>query len=98
MIRPQPRLRMPGNAKRVRWKGADRLTASARSQSAGAKASIDEKCRITALFTKMSTPPPARVSSRAGLSEAAAGRNRSPRSSAALNRASTSASFARSAP
>src|SRR3954467_6885579 len=57
MMRPQPRAFMPGKARRIRWNGADRLTASASSQRSGGKFSIGEKCRTTALFTRMSTAP-----------------------------------------
>ena len=37
IIRPQPRSFMAGSARRIRWNGADRLTASACSQRSGRK-------------------------------------------------------------
>src|SRR5689334_13689067 len=57
MMRPQRRAFIPGKARRIRWNGADRLTASASSHRSGGKCSIGEKCRTTALFTNMSTAP-----------------------------------------
>src|SRR5215207_5969666 len=57
MMRPQRRSFIPGKARRIRWNGADRLTASASSHRSGGKCSTGAKCRTTALFTNMSTAP-----------------------------------------
>ena len=57
MMRPQCRCFIAGNARRIRWNGADRLTASASSHRSGGKFSTGEKCRTTALFTRMSIAP-----------------------------------------
>ena len=58
MMRPQPLAFMRGSARRMAWKGADRLTARASSQWSGAKSSTEPKYRTTALFTRMSATVP----------------------------------------
>src|SRR6266481_4364486 len=57
MMRPQPRCFMAGRARRIRWNGADRLTASASSHRSGGNCSTGAKCRTTALFTRISIAP-----------------------------------------
>src|SRR5882724_3683372 len=57
MMRPQPRCFMAGRARRIRWNGADRLTARAASHRSGGNCSTGAKCRTTALFTRMSIEP-----------------------------------------
>src|ERR1700722_10713246 len=54
---PDSCARIWGSSRRVAWKAADRLTASAASQFATGKSSIGAKWRTTALLMRMSTAP-----------------------------------------
>ena len=57
MIRPQPRVFMPGTAALMAWKAADRLIAMLASHLSSGKLSTGATCWMPALLIRMSTEP-----------------------------------------
>ena len=59
-MRPQPRARMPGSARRVVWKAEVRLIAMMASQRSGGNSSTGATCWMPALLTSTSMRPSVR--------------------------------------